>query len=69
MRDPPAANIYGEKTAGYTVNLEVNIGYTLLALLGLYVAWKVFGGLSASSGEDDDPLGGEIEDELAVSSA
>lgn len=64
MQDPDPSNIYGEKTAGWSVNLEVNIGYTLAALLGLYVAWKLFGGLSGQSAEesDSDPLTGEIDD-------
>jgi len=64
MQDPPASNIYGEKTAKYSVNFEVNIGYTLAALLGLYVAWKLFGGLSTRPNEesDSDLLTDEIGD-------
>ena len=64
MQDPPSSNIYGEKTAGYSVNFEVNIGYTLAALLGLYVAWRVFGGLSGASSDDTEsgPLSGEMKD-------
>jgi hypothetical protein len=71
MQDPPSSNIYGEKTAGYSVNFEVNIGYTLAALLGLYVAWQVFGGLSGSSDRDgeSDPLTDEIEDVAGVDTA
>jgi len=64
MKDPAPSNIYGEKTAGYSVSFEVNVGYTLASLLGLYVAWKLFGGLSARSGEESnsDPFTGEIGD-------
>ena len=64
MKDPDPSNIYGEKRTVHTVDHIIRWDYALLAVAGLYVAYKVFGSLSARSGEesDSDPFTGEIGD-------
>ena len=56
MQDPNPENIVGQKRVTHSVEWQINVGYALLGVLGLYLAWKVFGGLSSSSeDEQSDP--------------
>lgn len=52
MRDPNPENIAGRKVQVHEFSHEIQWGYVVLGLLGLFVAWKLFGGISFSS-EDD----------------
>jgi len=46
MRDPSPENITGQKR--HVLKWEINVAYTVAAVLALYLAWKFFGGLSSS---------------------
>lgn len=63
MQDPEPSNIYGEKRTVHSVDHIIRWDYALLAVAGLYVAYKLFGGLSRGSSEEDDsdPLMDELE--------
>jgi hypothetical protein len=63
MKDPEPSNIYGEKRTVHTVDHIIRWDYALLAVAGLYVAYKLFGSLSGQSGEesDSDPLTDEMQ--------
>jgi hypothetical protein len=62
MQDPKPANITGEKRFHHTLKWEINVAHTILGLLALFLAWKLFGSLRSSSDEDQDaPLTGEEE--------
>jgi hypothetical protein len=67
MQDPNPENIMGQKQVSHSVEWKVNVGYTLLAVLGLFLAWKLFGAVSSSSGNEneDDLASGEL-DEIEV---
>jgi hypothetical protein len=58
MQDPEPGNIYGEKASTWSVNLEINVAYTLAALLGLYLAYKFLAGRSASTERENEELEG-----------
>jgi len=61
MQDPNPENIMGSKQVSHSVEWQINVGYALLAVLGLYLAWKAFGVLSGGS-EDSDDVTDDIED-------
>lgn len=52
MQDPQPDNIYGEKSS--ELKHIVRWDYVVLGLLGLYVAWNLFGGLSSPSENSDE---------------
>jgi hypothetical protein len=64
MQDPDPSNIYGEKRTVHSVDHIIRWDYALLAVAGLYVAYKLSGALASSSSEESesDPFTGEIED-------
>lgn len=43
MNDPAPENIVGEKTVSHVVEHSVRWDYVLLAVAGIYAAWKVAG--------------------------
>jgi hypothetical protein len=61
MQDPNPENIMGQKQVSHSVEWRINVGYALLAVLGLYLAWKAFGFVSGGDTDTDD-VGDEIEE-------
>lgn len=57
MQDPKPENITGAKRFNHTLKWEINVAHTIFGLLALFVAWKLFAGVSFGSSAD----GGEQE--------
>lgn len=58
MQDPYPENITGQKRVSHSINWEINVGYALLGIAGIYAMWKLSQAFVATgeAEKDQDPV-------------
>jgi len=54
MQDPNPENIMGQKRVSHSVNWQVNVGYALLGVAGIYAIWKLSQAFVATGDTEDE---------------